>query len=77
MVNGQMMIFVGYSRQETQIAMVESCRLTRVGNLPIAFNKGGCNTFKTASGDDETLLCFAEMGKKNCHRLSRKSQNSL
>ena len=68
MVNGQMLIFGGYYLYETQIAIVESCRLTRVGNLPMAFTSGACNTFKTASGDDETLLCFEEQGIKNCHR---------
>lgn len=29
-----------------QISIVKSCQLKRLGNLPMEFVKGGCNTFK-------------------------------
>ena len=59
-INGRMMIFGGFwnTKYKNQISVVESCQLTRVGDLPMSFHGGACNTF-TWSGKEETLLCFA------------------
>jgi len=70
-INGQMMIFggnLGYS-YSNQISLVENCRLTRIGSLPIRFSGGACNTFQRSDGRSETLLCFARNGESNCHRF--------
>ena len=77
-INGQMMIFglqptgkqswdLEHSFQ-SQISIVESCRLKRLGTLPFSFYDGGCNTFKTNGEMEETLLCFGMGGKKMCYR---------
>ena len=69
-INGQMMIFGGrYSPYDNQISVVEDCRLTRIGSLPIKFDIGACNTYHRSDGFSETLLCFAESGTSNCHRF--------
>ena len=64
------MIFGGYSLfgYKDQISIVESCKLTRLGNLPKTFEHGACETFKTSSGKEETLLCFAYSFYKICQR---------
>ena len=69
-INGKMMIFGGKygGPLATQISLVESCQLTRVGDLPMAFTDGGCNTFQRSSGTEETLLCFAFERQSLCHR---------
>ena len=69
-INGKMMIFGGYfnTPYRNQISQVDSCQLTRLGDLPMEFDKGGCNTFQTSSGTEETLLCFAYDGQSSCHR---------
>lgn len=70
-VNGQMLIFGGQlnSAFENQISVVESCGLRRIGDLPMNFYYGACNTF---IGQDQAyehaLLCFAKSGKNQCHR---------
>ena len=51
-----------------QISIVESCGLKLVGTLPMWFNLGACNTFKTNGGTEETLLCFAQLLSKKCYR---------
>ena len=77
-IHGQMMIFGGYGlNYKTQISTVESCRLRRVGTLPMDFYLGACNTFETSGGTEETLLCFAEGGYKLCHRWLRTDQISF
>ena len=70
-INGQMLIFGGSSSYSysNQISLVENCRLTRIGSLPITFHYGACNTFQRSDGISETLLCFASDGKSNCHRF--------
>ena len=68
-IHGQMLIFGGgYNSYKTQISTVESCRLRRLGTLPMDFNWGGCNTFETSDGTEEALLCFDYYGRKQCHR---------
>ena len=52
------MMFGGDGSYNNQISVVESCRLRRVGTLPMEFRVGGCNTFQTIDGNDEALLCF-------------------
>ena len=70
-INGRMMIFGGDldTPYEKQISVVEHCGLTRVGDLPVRFYAGGCNTFTTSLGDEETLLCSVPVhnGKTTCH----------
>ena len=67
-----MMIFGGFPSYPytNQISIVESqlCQLTRVGDLPMDFASGACNTFKTSLGQEETLLCFGRDGKNLCYR---------
>ena len=78
-INGRMTIFGGslYNPYKNQISVIESCRLTRVGHLPMHFFGGACNTFTTSSGQEETLLCFGMAGENSCHRSSWKSKTSL
>ena len=72
------MLFGGnHDSYKTQISIVESCRLRRLGTLPMKFKLGACNTFQTSEGDEEVLLCFARTGKNECHRLSTISQRSF
>ena len=68
-INGQMMIFGGNSPYNTQISLVEECRLTRIGSLPSSFYLGACNTFENTDGINATLLCFASSGFSNCQRF--------
>lgn len=71
MVGGEMMIFGGSSSAgyTNQISIVQSCRLKRVGTLPMqTFNYGACNTFKENNGMEKTLLCFDSSGRRSCHR---------
>ena len=60
--------FGGRSEPEItkQISIVESCRLKRIGDLPMDFTEGACNTFDNA-GQEEVLLCFQETGKNLCN----------
>jgi len=69
-INGKMMIFGGSDKEpfNNQISLVESCQLTRLGDLPMNFFNGGCKTFQTSSGTEETLLCFGKSGQSSCHR---------
>ena len=71
-INGKMMIFggseIGDLPFKNQISIVESCQLRRLGDLPMSFHSGGCNTFQTTNGTEETLLCFAQSGPASCHR---------
>ena len=65
-----MFIFGGYTTPyEDQISLVESCHLVRLGTMPVKFSAGGCNTFTSSTGDEQTLLCFALAGRSNCHRF--------
>ena len=59
-LNRQMMIFGGRENQpvHTQISIVESCGLRRLGTLPMIFIQGACNIFQTSGGNEEVLLCF-------------------
>ena len=72
-INGQMTLFGGpfMSSYVNQIAVVASCGLTRLGDLPMNFTDGACNTFTTSTGIEEALLCFGqdrEPGESSCHR---------
>ena len=73
-INGIMMIYGSFSGTDfkTQITIVESCGLTRIGELPMdSFHRGGCNVYKNNDGNERNLLCFATgqgQGYKNCHR---------
>jgi len=66
-INGLMMIFGGTGDFESQLSVVESCGLRRLGTLPMEFYSGACNTFQSNEGNEEVLLCFAERSK-DCHR---------
>lgn len=64
-----MMIFGGFDDDKNQISVVEGCQLRRIGDLPIDFTYGACNTFTTTAGNEETLLCFSwSSGWNKCHR---------
>ena len=52
---------------ESQISIVESCGLRRVGTLPMVFTFGACNTFIATGGNEEVLLCFNNQDKL-CYR---------
>jgi len=42
-----MILFGGFEPEyKSQISKVESCRLKRIGTLPIQFFTGACNSFK-------------------------------
>lgn len=41
------------SNKRFQLAKVENCALTNVGELPFDFSNGGCNTFSFG-----IMLCF-------------------
>ena len=43
----------GLSKKRFQLAKVENCALTNVGELPFDFYLGGCNTFSFG-----VMLCF-------------------
>ena len=53
-----------------QMSKVQNCRLTRVGDLPFEFYRGGCNTFSFGTGgkvrwlkksSNETCLTWSHM----------------
>ena len=73
-INGIMMIYGSQMTTDfqTQISIVESCRLRRIGDLPMEyFGYGGCNFYKKNDGNEINLLCFGlgqGQGYKNCHR---------
>ena len=78
-VNGNMMKFGGEGSYNNQISVVESCRLRRVGSLPMEFVVCACtlclypvlvcgNTFQTIDRNDEALLCFGSPGMSLCNR---------
>jgi len=60
-ISGMMMVFGGSNGYpyKNQISVVESCQLRRIGQLPIDFESGACNTFLSNDQKDEILLCFA------------------
>jgi len=65
-----MFIFGGSTTPyDDQISLVESCHLIRLGTMPVKFYTGACNSFKTSTGDEQTLLCFGTSGRSNCHRF--------
>ena len=69
-LKGRMLIFGGHqhgwSEYITQISEVEDCRLHRLGDLPMEFEFGACNTF--GSGATENVhLCFGREFQKGCH----------
>ena len=68
-INGKSFIFGGYDLLSSQISLVEDCRLTRIGSLPVSFSMGACNTFQNSDGISEALLCFGAHGTSNCHRF--------
>ena len=62
------MIFGGKSGEmRSQISIVESCQLKRVGSLMTEFTQGGCNTFETYY-EEEIMLCFSKSNQQGCHR---------
>lgn len=69
-MNGRMMIFGGYRNTPyiNQISEVKSCQLKRVGDLPIDFDAGTCNTFRGSLGMEAVLLCFSTSDKSACMR---------
>ena len=68
-INGIMTIFGGYdSPYKNQISIVESCQLRRIGELPIDFYDGGCNSFLSNEQKDEIILCFAYYSSTRCDR---------
>ena len=67
-INGLMVIFGGHDDFKNQISIVESCQLRRLGDLPMAFYDGACNTYRNPEGTEKILLCFASAGKTTCHR---------
>ena len=67
-INGLMMIFGGSDSAVKQISIVESCWLRRLGELPMEFFEGACNTFETIYDTQEVFLCFAYEGENTCHR---------
>ena len=76
LLNGLMMVFGGVARPfDNQISVIENCGLRRIGDLPMHFDWGGCNTFLSSEGNQETLLCFGRNnnlggkldGTKICH----------
>jgi len=79
--DGQMLIIGGRGTDEQrsakQISVLDSCRLRRIGTLPIFFEAGACNTFTTDSGSDETLLCFYMGAEKECRSFKDNSVTSL
>lgn len=70
LLNGRMLLFGGeHSYISTQIAAVESCRLRRIGTLPMTFIHGACNTFSMGLLGERVLLCFGHPGMQDCHRF--------
>ena len=70
---GQMFIFGGGTESIVrQVSIVRNCGLRRVGDLSYDFAFGGCNTFKTAQGLQEVLMCFQADNGKGCHRFDGK-----
>ena len=67
-INGKMMIFGGAKELGRQISIVESCQLKRVSSLFEEFQYGGCNTFETNYGSEETMLCFSKNNPSGCQR---------
>jgi len=55
------MVFGGHISYsyKNQISVVESYQLRRIGQLPIDFRYGACNTFLSNDQKDEIILCFA------------------
>ena len=72
-IHGLMMIFGGHTLGSgksfiKQISIVESCQLRRLGDLPMEFKFGACNTYKNGDRTEKTLLCFGYAGQNMCHR---------
>ena len=51
-----------------QLSIVESCRLTRIGQLPYTFSNGACNNFNNGDGTDNALMCFSDFHRNGCLR---------
>jgi len=66
-INGKMMIFGGKDPAFTsQISVVDSdCALRRIGDLPIRYYFGACNTYDHEDGE-RTMICFGEDEKNGC-----------
>ena len=65
-ISGQMMMLGGSISPNLKSRTKyhsQSCGLTQVGDLPMNFAIGACNTFITSSGKEETMFCFGEMVK--------------
>lgn len=69
-INGRMTIFGGRANSpyKNQIAVIESCQLTRIGTLPMDFSHGACNTFSVSAEKEESLLCFGLYRRSFCYR---------
>jgi hypothetical protein len=66
-LNGKMLVFGGGTKEiESQISMVDSGRLHRIGNLNAPFNYGACNTFKDHEEKEIVYLCFSKNSTKTC-----------
>jgi len=69
------MIIAGgaYNANNRQLSLIESCRLERIGDLPIEFSNGACNTFRIPSVSpndvyEHAILCFSSANKNGCFR---------
>ena len=73
--SGRMLILGGYPyKTKDQISAVENCGLTRIGTLPMDFDSGACNTFVDTT-TEYALLCFSDLGQRDCHRWWRKTRS--
>ena len=66
--NGQMFIVGGKWSFSRQISKIESCRLTKIGELPVYFSGGACNNFGTSTENEKALLCFSSGDRNGCLR---------
>ena len=64
-LDGKMYIFgglatigAGWGNLFNQISEIDQCGTRRIGDLPIWFFHGGCNTFETNDRGQFVLLCF-------------------
>jgi len=59
------------SNYDKQISILESCQLRQVGQMPISFEYGACNTYTNSTGKEQALLCFSSSNSNGCFRYAR------
>jgi len=63
-LNGDMVIFSA----QKDVALLKSCSLTRIGDIPTTFHYGACNTFYDDNGSQYGLICFGNSRGNECLR---------